>query len=158
MKTHINAIAPPEKRGGQRVAAWMLLVLGIFFILLLFIGLMAEPEPGEDDPRVAVIFVFGVPGVVSCAGAMLWLRNIKKRERKMLYRYQEKIVLGAAAANGGYITVAEIIHETPLSSAEVEETLSRLCGQSIAQPELLADGGVCYRFAGLLDERETPLY
>lgn len=148
-------MTPPQKKSGQRIAAWMLLVFGAGMLLLMlmgFAGLSVEPEPDNEGAAAAVIFVFGLPGIVCCVGSILWLRSIRTGELKRLHLYQEKAVLAVAAASGCSVTIGEVARETPLSSLEVEETLSRLCGRSIAHPELLEDGTVLYRFAGLLDD------
>lgn len=97
------------------------------------------------------MFVFGIPVVLCGIGSVLLFRSIGQRERSQNVYMHEKIVLKAAAARDGAITIAQITHDTPLSSSEAEEALERLCKQNIAQPELREDGTVEYRFIGLME-------
>lgn len=136
---------------GRRFFAWLLAwTTGIFLTFAIFGAVDTGP-----DAKAAMI-VFGVPAILGGIGAVMLFRGIWQHEKSQSAYLQEKIVLKAAANRDGAVTIAQIIHVTPLSSSEAEEALERLCRQNLAQPELLEDGTVEYRFIGLIEQDKTP--
>lgn len=138
---------PPKRMVFKRGLAWTFLALGLLSLMLMGFGLIdASEEPG-------IIFaVFGIPGIIMGLAGLAWLRSIARREQDGHLRYEEKAVLEIAAANGGFASIAMITLHTALSAADAEAALSRLCGRGVAQPEIMDDGAVTYRFGGLLPD------
>lgn len=138
--------APPEKDFLPRLGAGCLMLLGT---LIGIMGVTIFLEPGRFE---FLGFLFYGSIAVGLAGAgIFWYRYVSGQESTRRQLFEEKAILSVAARHGGYTTLAQISLETPFTASEAEATMSRLCGQGFAQPELLEDGTVRYRFGGLLE-------
>jgi hypothetical protein len=133
----------PRRRTIQRFFAWMLIVIGALFLLLVLVP--TEPDPSNPD-GAKIVLVFALVMVATGGG---WLWATRRRDSQLRGGYEEKAVLAVAARNGGRATVAQIALETQLSMEEAEEAINRLCRRNIAQPDLLDDGTVVYTFGML---------
>lgn len=136
---------PPGRMVFKRGVARTLLVGGVISLILMGMGL----ADASEDLGI-IIGVYGVPGIVMSLTGLLWLRRIAQREQEGHLRYEEKAVLEVAAANDGFASIAMVTLRTALSVADAEAALSRLCQRGVAQPEIMDDGTVTYRFGGLL--------
>lgn len=94
-----------------------------------------------------VLFVLG--GILLGAGIPL-RRSASSRALGEISRMREQAVLDAAALNGGAVTVALAMQAARLSAQDAAAVLEEFCRQGVAEPELLEDGGVEYRFRGLM--------
>ena len=135
---------PPRRRGIQRFFAWTFAIVGAFFMLIALVPL----DPENDEGRI-VVMIFGAMLLAVGGG---WVYVTRRGDGEQRSRYDEKAILAVAARHGGRATIAQITLETDLSMQQAEETLNRLCGRNIAQPDLLDDGSVVYLF-GILGGR-----
>jgi hypothetical protein len=128
-----------------RMGAGCLILVGV---AISAIAIAATISTGQIDFTGAVFYAlvgagFGISGV-------FWLRYIGTMESARRIHFAEKMVLRAAYRNSGGLTVAMITLGTPLTVAEAEAALERLCIRGIATPEIREDGTIEYRFNGLL--------
>ena len=63
----------------------------------------------------------------------------------------EEMILGLAAKHGGYLTLAMVVLESSCTATQAEMAMEQMIRQGFAQPELMDDGTVRYRFGGLID-------
>jgi hypothetical protein len=139
-----RTVAAPRRPTFQRFFAWILAVVGALFVLLSLAVPSDEAETNKEGEVVVLVF-----GSVLLAGGALWLWGLRKRDRVQSSDFAERAILAVAARYGGRATIAQITLETPLSSAQAEEAINRLCGRNIAQPEIMDDGTVVYLFGML---------
>lgn len=92
---------------------------------------------------------YGLVGIGFIVSGAFWFRYISTLEEARRSKFEEKVVLECVEEMGGMATVAQIALRTPLSSTEVEQVLDRFCKHGIAEPDILEDGAICYRFKGL---------
>ncbi len=117
-------------------------------VLITVIGVTYFTSRGTLD--VYALAFYGLIGVGFLVSGVFWLRYITALESARRTLFVDKAILGAAARLGGAATIAQITLETPLSVAEATEGVDRLCRRGAARPELLDDGTISYRFAGLV--------
>lgn len=137
---------PPEKDFLPRLGAGCLVLLGAL------IGVMAVTiflEPGRFE-FLGFMF-YGIIAVGLGGAGVFWYRYVSGQEQTRQQLFAEKAILNVAARHGGYITMVQVSLETPFTASDAEAAMSRLCGQGYAQPELMEDGTVRYRFGGLLE-------
>lgn len=142
-----RATAAPRRRTFQRVASWVLIVMGALFVLLM---VAAPSDPKTSDPKdkegenAALVL-----GAIMLVAGLGWLLTARRSDATVQLRYEEKAILAVAARYGGRATIAQIALETQLSMNEAEAAINRLCGKNIAQPDLMDDGSVVYQFGML---------
>jgi hypothetical protein len=145
----------PESPGGDRLplqrdflprmGAGCLVLVGLAICAM---ALVTGVSAGALDPVGATFYLlvgagFGISGV-------FWFRYIGTMESARRIHYAEKMVLRSAARHAGTMTLAQLTLATPLTVAEAEAALERLCIRGIATPEIRDDGTIEYRFNGLL--------
>jgi hypothetical protein len=138
--------APPQTDVLPRIGAGCLVVLGLGMALLAFGGIVTQ------DGALAGEIVLGAIGLGFGAAGFFWLRFVTDADRRRREEFEEKAVLSVAATHAGFVTISQIALESALSASEAERVINRLCGRGMAQPELLEDGTVRYRFTGLIGE------
>jgi hypothetical protein len=146
----------PEVPGREylpRLGAGCVLVLG----LALFGGAFAAIVAAQAGGSIAGIIAALATGAGLIAAGIFSIRYIAEFERRERELFEEKVVLSAAAGAGGALTPAQIALLTPLTLADVERVMLRLCRQGVAGIELDPMGGVRYRFRGLVDGDEPDL-
>ena len=139
--------APPEKDFLPRLGAGCLLLLGSLVVVM---AVTLFLEPGRFE--VLGFLFYGIVGLGFSGAGIFWYRYVSEQELTRRRLFEEKAILNVAARHGGYVTLAQVTLETPFTAMEGEATMARLCRQGFAQPELLEDGTVRYRFGGLLSE------
>jgi hypothetical protein len=146
MNKRKNELLPVTERDFlPRMGAGCLVLLGLTIILI-----AANYILSPSQFNVPGFIFYGLIGAGFGVSGIFWLRYITALEVTRRNLFAEKSVLRAAAQKGGMATIAEITLESPLSSEEAEAAVERLCGRGVAQPDLLDDGTVIYRFSGLL--------
>ncbi len=141
----MEVAGPPVKDFLPRLGAGCLVLLGGMVVIMalgLFLG------AGRPDPT-GLLF-YGMFGVGFLSAGIFWYRYVSEQERTRRRLFEEKSLLSVAVRHGGYATLAQVTLETPVTALEAEEAMARLCRQGFAQPELMEDGTVRYRFGGLL--------
>jgi hypothetical protein len=134
-----------EREVLPRMGAGCLVLLGVTIIVIAGASVFTPGEIG-----VPGFIIYGLIGSGFGVSGIIWLRYIATLEEARRILFAEKAVLRVAARNGGIGTVAEITLQSPLTTDEVQAAVERLCGRGVAQPELMEDGTVVYRFGGLL--------
>lgn len=138
--------APPRRRTFQRLVAWVLIVIGALFVILM-IAARSKPDNVSGERAATVM------GLVMLAGGLGWLFASRRGDNAGQLLFEEKAILSVAARYGGRATVAQVALETQLSMDQAESAINRLCGKNIAQPDLMDDGSVVYQFAILTDRQ-----
>lgn len=115
------------------------MLLGGFIALISFVP-TDDPETEKATPAIRTI------GLVMFGTGALIIWMTRRREAEQRSAYGEKAVLRVAAMYNGRVTLSQIGVETDLSIDEAERVIEDLCRRNIAQPELLDDGSVEYRF------------
>ena len=151
----MNAISPvgrvstgPRRRTFQRIAAWLLIIFGGLFVLLMLVA-PTDPANATTRDNVEGERAATVMGLVMLATGGGWLWATRRRDESGQHMYEEKAILAVAAKYGGRATIAQIALETHLSMDQAEVAINRLCGKNIAQPDLMDDGSVVYQFGML---------
>jgi|GEM_PF-2552881 len=138
-------VPPPDKDFVPRLGAGCLVLLGG---LVAVIAVTIFLEPGRFE-FLGFLF-YGILGLGFSGAGIFWYRYVTEQEETRRHMFEEKAILNVAARHGGYATLAQISLATPFTASEAEAAMSRLCRQGYAQPELLEDGTIRYRFGGLL--------
>jgi hypothetical protein len=125
-----------------RVGAGCLLLFGVVMT-----GLAISALFQGEMQLFAFVFLIG-GGTV--AGGGYWLKNVMTSDRRLKEQYEEKAILAVASRHDGNVTLGQISLETDLDPAETEAAMDRLCARGIARADILDDGGITYRFSGLL--------
>lgn len=146
--TQRNSI--PQKDFLPRLGSGCLVLLGAL-VVIIAIGTLASQQEGFDF--FAFVFCALIGGGFVAAG-IFWYRYVAAQELVKRALFEEKAVLNVAARHRGYATLAQIALETPFTTAESEAVMARLCRDGFAQPELMDDGTVRYRFGGLLGKND----
>src|ERR1041384_3907048 len=134
----------PEKDFIPRFGAGCLVLLGLV-VAAMAVTLFA----GADHVTLFGGIFYGTTSAGLLVAGIFWYRYISSQERWRQALFQEKALLSLAAKHGGYLTLAQVTLEAPYTAAESETVMARLVRQGFAQPELLDDGTVRYRFGGL---------
>lgn len=119
---------------------------------LLLFGVVATGMaiPALFEGELAVFAFVFVLGLGTLAGGAYWLKNVLSADRRLKEQYEEKAILAVASRYEGNVTLGQISLETDLDPAETEAAMDRLCARGIARADILDDGGISYRFSGLL--------
>jgi hypothetical protein len=139
----------PERDFLPRMGAGCLVALGAMTALL-SIPVLADEK---KDALLGFLFFLLFGGGMIAAG-IFWYRYIRTRDEQQIDRYEDRMLLGLAARHGGHLTLAIVALESTCSAAQAESAMARMVRQGFAQPELMEDGTVRYRFGGLIDGGE----
>lgn len=120
-------------------------MLGLFMIGSAMLAVSTTPA----DALVGLVVMMVIGAGFAAAGGFWW-RFVTSADARRRIEYQDKTVLGVAARHNGVVTIARVAVETDMSPEEAREAIERLCIRGLAQPEVLDDGAIEYRFGGLL--------
>ncbi len=143
------------KTTARKIVSVFMMLFGTFMLIIGFAATFAAPgSPGQSEAEAARDRAIGIPILLLLGAAPLGIgimlfRGAKKVDREHATRSMEQAVINVAAENGGVVTLAMVMHGARISSTEASAVLNELCRQGIAEPDLLAEGGVEYRFTGL---------
>jgi hypothetical protein len=132
------------------MGAGCLVTIGAMLALLGGIPVLMENDKGA----LGGFFFCMIGGGGMVAAGIFWYRYVRSRDQQQLDLYEEKMVLGVASRHGGYLTLAVLALESACTAAQAEEALNRMVRHGFAQPELMDDGTVRYRFGGLIEGAE----
>jgi hypothetical protein len=138
--------ARPQRDFFPKMGAGCLVAVGAMFALLGIPVLM-----DEQKGALGVFFFCMIGGGAMIAAGIFWYRYVRTRDQQQIDLYEEKTLLGLAARHGGHLTLALVALESSCTAVEAEEALSRMVRHGFAQPELMEDGTVRYRFGGLIE-------
>ena len=136
----------PQKDFLPRMGAGCLVVLGAI-MLMAAVGSLVD----KSSDAVAGFIICLIMSAALIAGAVFWFRYIRAHDQQRIDLYQEKMILGLAAKHGGYLTLAMVVLESSCTATQAEMAMEQMIRQGFAQPELMDDGTVRYRFGGLID-------
>lgn len=142
----VDKVGKPERDFLPKVGAGCLVVLGAMMLLVAFSSLA-----GNSPDAMTGFLVSFIMSAALTAAAIFWFRHIRSHDRQRIELYEEKMLLGLAAKHGGYLTLAMVVLESACTADEADAAMTRMVQRGFAQPDLMEDGTVRYRFGGLID-------
>lgn len=125
----------------MKIAAVVLLVIGVFFTGVFTIAILADPK----DMMASIAAMFFLGNVPLIAGVLL-LRRSRIQKRRERIEHAERALLQLAWQNSGVLTTSTVAMETPLTVQEARELLELMVTRGVADIDVRDNGVVAYRF------------
>ena len=80
-----------------------------------------------------------------------FLRDLFRKKEKAQESAREKEIVRLAQQKAGKLSILEIVAETSMNSAEVEEIMNEMAGRGLVNMDVTETGGIIYVFPGIAE-------